>query len=144
MNQKDLTKPFMMISSWKKTFGPNGLYKNNSALWVLTLMLLNCFLIFFIHFKPAIADAISSSKWQKILLFFETWASVEINYLPYRASITNYSSGHFIWSESCWKPCITNKHETLIYCWPTVYDVGPTTLQSWADFLGIQSQQHKG
>ena len=28
MNQKELTKTFMMISNWKKTFGLHGFYKN--------------------------------------------------------------------------------------------------------------------
>ena len=32
MNQKELTKTFMMISNWKKPFGLHGFYKNNSAL----------------------------------------------------------------------------------------------------------------
>ena len=32
MNQKELTKTFMMISNWIKPFGLHGLYKNISAL----------------------------------------------------------------------------------------------------------------
>ena len=36
MNQKELTKIFMIISNWKKLFGLNGLYKNMSALLGLT------------------------------------------------------------------------------------------------------------
>ena len=32
MKQKELTKTFMMISNWIKTFCLHGLYKNNSAL----------------------------------------------------------------------------------------------------------------
>ena len=32
MNQKELTKTFMMISNLKKPFGLHGLYENNSAL----------------------------------------------------------------------------------------------------------------
>ena len=32
MNQKELTKTFMMILNWIKPFGLQGLYKKNSAL----------------------------------------------------------------------------------------------------------------
>ena len=32
MNQKELTKIFMMISNWKQPFDLRDLYKNNSAL----------------------------------------------------------------------------------------------------------------
>ena len=35
MNQKELTKTFMMISNWKNPFGLHDLYKINSALWGL-------------------------------------------------------------------------------------------------------------
>ena len=32
MNQKQLTKTFMMIPNWRKTFGPHGLCKIKSTL----------------------------------------------------------------------------------------------------------------
>ena len=32
MNQKELTKTFIMISNWKKTFGLHDLYKSISPL----------------------------------------------------------------------------------------------------------------
>ena len=35
MNQKELTKTFMVISNWKKLFGFHGLYKYISALYML-------------------------------------------------------------------------------------------------------------
>ena len=31
MNQKELTKTFMIISNWEKTFSLNDLYKINAA-----------------------------------------------------------------------------------------------------------------
>ena len=35
MERKELTKTFMMISNWKKPFGPHGLKINISASYVL-------------------------------------------------------------------------------------------------------------
>ena len=53
------------------------------------------FLSYFSSFEAGIANAISSSKWWKIFIFFENNASSKLNYLINWASTTNYIL-HFI------------------------------------------------
>ena len=57
MNQKELSKTFIMILNWKKPFGLHGLYKNISALYGFSALWVNPFnpeftIVIFIYYKP--------------------------------------------------------------------------------------------
>ena len=53
MKRKELTKMFMMISKWKKTFSLHGLYKNIPALQGLTLIY---FISFCLHLSVTVIN----------------------------------------------------------------------------------------
>ena len=67
MNREEQTKPFMMISNWKKTtFGLHGLYKNISGLQALKKPRMHVLILYEILKTPNLPEAIMLTN----ILFF--------------------------------------------------------------------------